>query len=215
MPDVTHLPHRQYAWGLRRHNPLHRSPPPLADRQRRSPGSSRTHRTGPVSPSSTSSTSTIIGLSHSGHTTAMIEPPGTWSVHPPISTTLIGLWEQLLADNPRYLFSGLPAHSSSIRLQQHLGFHTRRTPVTVGPRLLAHFNRLTVVPSCSPPAFSTRNSRSRPASPSPRPPPIPPSPPRSSRSLPTTSRPSSPNSSASTTAAPSPAWTPTSPPAQA
>src|SRR5277367_3301386 len=51
----------------------------------------------------------------------------------------------VFADNPRYLFSGLPAHSSSIRLQQHLGFHTRRIPVTVGPRFLTHFNRLTVV----------------------------------------------------------------------
>src|SRR5277367_5676876 len=51
----------------------------------------------------------------------------------------------VFADNPRYLFSGLPAHSSSIRLQQHLGFHTRRTPVTVGPRFLTHFNRLIVV----------------------------------------------------------------------
>src|SRR5580704_7250876 len=50
-----------------------------------------------------------------------------------------------LADNPRYLFSGLPAHSSSIRLQSHSGFHTRRIPLTAGPRFLAHFTRLTVV----------------------------------------------------------------------
>ena len=33
---------------------------------------------GTVSPSSTSSTSTTIGLSHSVHTTAIIEPPGFW-----------------------------------------------------------------------------------------------------------------------------------------
>jgi Peptidase family M28 len=50
-----------------------------------------------------------------------------------------------LADNPRYLFSGLPARSSSIRLQLHLGFHKRRILVTAGPRFLAHFSRFTVL----------------------------------------------------------------------
>src|SRR5207249_2802695 len=55
----------------------------------------------------------------------------------------IGL-QELLRGHPRYLFSGLPAHSSSIRLQPHLGFHTRRIFVNVGPRFLAHFSRLTV-----------------------------------------------------------------------
>jgi hypothetical protein len=48
-----------------------------------------------------------------------------------------------LADNPRYLFSGLPAHSSSIRLQAYFGFHIRRNLVNVGPRFIAHIARVT------------------------------------------------------------------------
>src|SRR5580692_6460777 len=61
-----------------------------------------------VSPSSTSSTSTIIGLSHSGHTTAMIEPPGTWVRPPTYSTTLIGLWEQHSRTTPVIYLAAFP-----------------------------------------------------------------------------------------------------------
>src|ERR1700733_11660081 len=47
VPAVTHLPLRRCAWGLRRHNRLHRWLQPPADRPRQSQGPSRTHRIAP------------------------------------------------------------------------------------------------------------------------------------------------------------------------
>src|ERR1700692_3341583 len=66
-----------------------------------------------------------------------------WFAHPPIR---FHLWDYRNSNSrtPCYLFSGLPAHSSSTRLQQRFGFHTRSILVTVGLRSLAHFSRLTV-----------------------------------------------------------------------
>src|ERR1700726_4158382 len=99
-----------------------------------------------VSPSSTSSTSTTIGLSHSGHTTAMTPSSMGSFAHPPIGFTY-GIIGTANSRTPCYLFSGLPAHSSSIRWQQHFGFHIRRIFVNVRPLFLSHFSCLTFVPA--------------------------------------------------------------------
>src|ERR1700712_2329140 len=63
--------------------------------------------------------------------------------HPPIG---FNLWEYRNSNSrtPYYLFSGLPAHSSSIRLQPYFGLPTRSIHVTVGPRFLTHFSRFTL-----------------------------------------------------------------------